>query len=349
MSAFPISAARGGPVLRLSLSLVGVAGLALALSAAPKVSETRLSREGYLMGTILEIEAVGRERAGLEEAVASAFRAVEEAENRLSNWKQDSELSKANREAAREPVRLSPATFRVLQETFRLAEETDGAFDPTVGAVTEALGLTGGPPDPERARALAGTVGWSRAVLEPAGRTLFFRVPGSAIDTGGFGKGEALDRASAALLRGGVAAARLNFGGQILLVHPGTPAGRRSGFGSVAVAAPDESGAILCRFQAPGGSVSTSGDSEKPGHLIDPQTGTAAAFHGSVTVLADTGLRADALSTALFVKGLPAGLLFAQRQGIPALFIEREGETFSIASSSGFPPAACSAEARRLP
>ena len=332
--------------LRLSLGLAALTLLAVARPPARETPEARVVRERYLMGTVLEIDAVGSERAALEGAVTAAFRAVADVEGRLSNWKRESELSRANRAAGREAVSLSPATFRSLRAALDLAEVTDGAFDPTVGALTEALGLTGEPADPERARSLKGTVGWFHVVLEPSTRTLFFRMPGAAIDSGAFGKGEALDAAAAELRRGGALAARLNFGGQILLIGSSTLSGRRRGFPEVAVAAPEDSGAILCRFLAPDGSVSTSGDSEKPGHLIDPRTGQAAAFHGSVTVLADTGLRADALSTALFVKGVRDGLLFADRRGIPALFVVRQGKTFSIAASRAFPALSGSAAAR---
>ncbi|HSS44254.1 MAG TPA: FAD:protein FMN transferase [Thermoanaerobaculia bacterium] len=333
--------------MRLSLGLASLTLLALAAPPGGEIAEARVVRERYLMGTVLEIDALGRERAAIEETVAEAFRAVEDVEGRLSNWRRESELSRANRAAGREAVRLSPATFRSLRAALDLAEETGGAFDPTVGAVTQALGLTGEPAHGERARALAPTVGWFNIVLEPSARTLFFRMPGAAIDSGAFGKGEALDAAAAALRRGGALAARLNFGGQILLIGSGTPSGRRRGFPEVTVAAPENPGAILCRFVARDGSVSTSGDSEKPGHLIDPRTGQAAAFHGSVTVLADTGLRADALSTALFIKGAREGLLFADRRGIPALFVVRGGKTLSIVSSRVFPALSCSAAAER--
>ena len=343
---FPATGA-AARVLRLSLGLAALALLAVAAPPGRDIANVRVVRGRYLMGTVLEIDAAGRERGALEAAVGEAFRAVEEVDSRLSNWRRDSELSRANRAAAHEAVRLSPAAFRTLRKALDLAEETDGAFDPTVGRVTMALGLTGEPADPERARALAGTVGWFHLALKASEHTLLFRVPGAAVDSGAFGKGEALDAAAAALRHGGVEAARLNFGGQILLVGSTTPCGRRRGFPEVAVAAPGTSGTILCRFVAGDGSVSTSGDSEKPGHLIDPRTGQAALFHGSVTVLADTGLRADALSTALFVKGLPEGLRFADRRGIPALFVRREGETFSIASSRSFPAVSCAAPIER--
>lgn len=320
-----------GFLLRLSLGL-SVAASLLAAALASRASgpaEGRVLRAQYRMGTVLEIDAVGdgAARARTEEAVANAFAAVGGVEARLSNWNPDSELSRVNRSAARAPVALSPATFRSLSAALELAAESDGAFDPTVGGVTAALGLTGLPVSPQRAAGAAAAVGYRFARLEPEARLLAFERPGVSIDSGAFGKGEALDRAAAALRRAGVEAARLNFGGQILVLGAATRPGRKHRFGWLAVAAPDLSGRIACRIVAGEGSLSTSGDAEKPGHLIDPRTGRAAAFHGSASVVADTALRADALSTALFVLGPEEGVAFADRRGIPALFLSsRAGE-----------------------
>jgi thiamine biosynthesis lipoprotein len=289
------------------------------------------------MGTVLEIEAFGGERKRTEEAVSAAFREVEEVERRLSNWREDSELSRANTVAARAPVALSRETWWSLFRALVLARETQGAFDPTVGAVTEALGLTGAVPDPTRARIEA--VGWRNALLDPASRTLRFAVSGAAIDSGGFAKGEALDRALAALRRRGVRAARLNFGGQIAVAGSATLAGVRARLGRVGVADPRAgSRREIARFNMGDGSVSTSGVSERPGHLLDPRTGVPAPFSGSVTVVADTALRADALSTALFVMGPRVGLAFAEARGVAALYLLPAPTGWTILASRAFPP-----------
>jgi thiamine biosynthesis lipoprotein len=286
------------------------------------------------MGTVLEIDAFGADRISTEAAVTAAFEAVDDVERRLSNWRADSELSLAN--ATSRPFLLSPRTFRSLSVALSLARETDGAFDPTVGAITEALGLTGREPDPRRARPEA--VGWQKACLDARARTLFFATAGGSIDSGGFGKGEALDRALLELGRHGVGAARLNFGGQISLVGTATAVARREDLGEVSIAEP-RSGSTreLCRFSPGDGSVSTSGVSERPGHIVDPRTLTAVHFAGSVTVIADTGTRADALSTALFVLGPTAGISFADRRGIAALFVVPRGEGWELLSSREFP------------
>lgn len=303
--------------LRLSLCLIGCAGLAAAGATAVSSGDDRVARARYAMGTLLEIEALSPDGDSAEAGVAAAFRAVEEVEQRLSNWREDSELSLANLSAVLRPAALSAATYRSLFRALSIARETDGTFDPTVAGANS---------------------GWENAWLDPHARTLFFGRPGGAIDSGGFGKGEGLDHALVALARHGVTAARLNFGGQISLSGTATRAARRRGLGKVAVAVPREgSSRELGRFSPGDGSVSTSSQSERPGHIRDPRTGASAPFRGSVTVVADTGFAADALSTALFVLGPDAGRHFADRRGIAALYVVPRGEGWALFPSVRFP------------
>jgi thiamine biosynthesis lipoprotein len=287
-------------------------GGAVACGKDPEVA--RVTRARAVMGTVLEIDAMGPSPVVTERAVAAAFAAVDDVDRRLSNWRVDSELSLANAAGPGRPIAVSPATWRSLSRAFDVARETEGAFDPTVGVATGAR-----------------TVGWENVLLDSEGCTLTFDVAGGAIDSGGFGKGEALDRAVVELRRRGVIAARLNFGGQISIV------GDR--FGSISIAEPRAgSRRELCAFRVEDASVSTSSVSERPGHIIDPRTGRAPLFEGSVTVVADNGLRADALSTALFVLGPEAGLELADRRSIAALFaIPRPAGGWDLVASDCFP------------
>lgn len=305
--------------LRLSLCLISVGAVAIAGSAAfsRDGTDTRVSRTRYAMGTLLEIEAYAADPHSAEAGVVAAFRAVEEVEQRLSNWRPDSELSVANHAAAAGPSPLTAPTYRSLYRALSFARETGGAFDPTVGRTH---------------------VGWENARLDPQERTLLFVRPGGAIDSGGFGKGEGLDHALAALARHGVTAARLNFGGQVSLAGSSTRVARRLRLDEVAVAEPRAgSSRELGRFSPGDGSVSTSAQSERPGHIRDPRSGGPAPFAGSVTVVSDTGFGADALSTALFVLGPQAGIDYADRRGIAALYVVPRGEGWQLVTSAHFP------------
>lgn len=308
--------------LRLSLCLSAFAGVAAAVAvagarAASREDDVSVKRTRFAMGTLLEIEAFGPVPDSVEQGVAAAFRAVEEVEGRLSNWRAGSELSVANRIARIGPAPLSAATYRSLFRALAFARETGGAFDPTAGSAA---------------------AGWRNALLDRDAGTLRFARADGAIDSGGFGKGEGLDHALAALARHGVTAARLNFGGQISLAGTATRPARRRRLEEVAVAEPLAGSAReLGRFSPGDGSVSTSSQAEKPGHIRDPRTGGPALFGGSVTVVADTGFAADALSTALFVLGPAEGLAFADRSGVAALYVIPRGNGWRLAPSARFP------------
>jgi thiamine biosynthesis lipoprotein len=129
-----------------------------------------------------------------------------------------------------------------------------------------------------------------------------------------------------AVLAAGADAALVNFGGQILAVGTnGEPAWR------VTVADPairERAAATLAVME---GSVATTSQSERMavvegdtlGHVLDPRTGTPVPAWGSVTVVDADPLRADVLSTALFVLGPAEGWAWAEDHRIAALFLER--------------------------
>jgi hypothetical protein len=120
-------------------------------------------------------------------------------------------------------------------------------------------------------------------------------------EEGGFAKGLALDRIQEQLqrelsdpLQAGLKVS-LNFGGQIL--HCG------SGRKQVILGRPQFRNERTLEFWVQNESVSTSGQIEKPGHIIDPKTGLSAPDLGTATALHSSSELADMVSTALLVMG----------------------------------------------
>ena len=71
-------------------------------------------------------------------------------------------------------------------------------------------------------------------------------------------------------------------------------------------------------------------------HILDPRTGRPVERRaGSVTVLADSCLEADAWATALYVLGPDEGLELAEQRGIPALFLTASPDGTVAAVASG--------------
>lgn len=320
---------RSALALRLSLGLMVAGSLGNAPPSLPPserpsrpgaVVERRVAAMGTLFSLSLEAASRNEGLAASEAAVA----AVERVEALLSTWRPGGPLDRLNGEPPGQDLEVGTDVAAVLERVLDLARRTDRAFDPTVLPLVRAWDIRGRgrvPADDELARASAAT-GPELFRCDPARGTARRLAEGAAIDEGAWGKGWALDVAGDVLRARGVRSATLDLGGQLLAL----------GRARIRVADPRARTRPAAVLEISGGSVSTSGDSERSlvaggrriGHLLDPRTGRPARDFGSATVVAPTGLVADVLSTALFVAGPERGPALSERlrrEGIEHRFL----------------------------
>ncbi|HET7292425.1 MAG TPA: FAD:protein FMN transferase [Vicinamibacteria bacterium] len=278
-------------------------GLACVAAGAEPAREMRV-----LMGTTAEVQVWGA--AAPAAALDAAFSELVAVDDAMSIWK-ETPLVRLNREGA---LDAPPGLLVVLRTALDIAHATDGAFDPTVGA------LAGARTDAERARQLT-RVGYSRVCIE--GPRVWLE-PGTALDLGGIAKGYAADQALAALRSGGARAGLVNLGTSSLGV-----------FGTPLVVEVPGAGAPLGSFRVEEAAVSSSGGSEKPGHVLDPRTGRPAEGVVLATVVAATGIEADALSTALYVRGAE-GLALLPARGAEGFVLVRDSDGLVMRTTPGF-------------
>lgn len=327
------------PLLLLSLLAAAYSTAACGTvepAAGPDRGGERVERSLALMGTILELTVEARDRPTALTASERAVRALETTEARLSTWRSDSELSKLNATPAHEPFPMSRELTAELTAARRWWLETDGRFDPGVGGLVQAWGLREGGRRPVQAELTQAQAVGGLASLSLDGRNATREHAGLILEEGGFGKGAGLDAALSALRQAGATRAVLDLGGQVALFGPGPF--------RVAVAHPDDRDRPLLEVSLDGGSLATSGNSERGivvdgehlGHVLDPRTGQPVPDFGSITVWAPNALTADCLSTALYVAGPDAALAWvAERPGIEVIVIERAGETLRVRASNG--------------
>ncbi|HSU84067.1 MAG TPA: FAD:protein FMN transferase [Thermoanaerobaculia bacterium] len=291
---------------------------------------TLVERRVMLMGTALDIEVEAADRPAALAASERAVEALEAAEARLSTWRDDTELARLNRTPVGEPRTLSPALARDLQAARSCWGETGGAFDPGVGALVRAWGLRSGGriPDPAELRAANGASGLR---LHDG---VAVREKDLLLEEGGWGKGAGLVDALEALKRDGVARASLDLGGQVAVL----------GGWEIPVADPRRRDRSVAVLKVDGGSVSTSGNSERGivvegkrlGHILDPRTGHPAPDFGSLTVWTADPLRADCLSTGLYVLGPERALAWAaDHPGVEVLVLRTDGDRLRALASPG--------------
>ncbi len=268
---------------------------------------------------------------------------LERVDRGMSNWRDDSEISLLNRSEA-ETTPVSPELARVLEAALRVHRESGGAFDVTVGPLLALWGF-GPRGDPETPpptdRELGETrrrVGSDRLALSGA-RTLVRNAPGMEIDLSGIAKGYAADRVHEALREAGSGEHLVEIGGEI----------RLAGAWRIGLETPVPGLAreVARSFRVSDLGIATSGgyrdfrsDPAAGGfltHILDPRVGRPVARPaGSVTVLDDSALEADAWATALYALGPEEGATLAERLGIAALFltVTPEGEIREHSSST---------------
>src|SRR5439155_22045956 len=89
-----------------------------------------LAREA--MGTRFELVLYGKRPAALRAAGEEALNEIERLDKQLNLYNPTSTIAHINARAAREPVRVEPGVFHLLEHAQRLHEETGGAFDITI-------------------------------------------------------------------------------------------------------------------------------------------------------------------------------------------------------------------------
>ena len=296
-----------GPSLLLAAALAPLAPLG---EPAP---DERVERHLAAMGTWLELVCEAEDRSTALAASEAAARAIEAVENRLSTWRDDSELARFNRHPVGESFAMSPELAADLLFARELVRETRGAFDPAIGALVGAWGLRQGGRQPAATELEAALAASGFAHLHFAEQRAQRLHAGVTLEEGGFGKGLALDHAVEAARATGARAGHVDLGGQIAMLGKTET--------SFAIAHPEQRDATCLSVTIDGGSLATSGNSERGivvqgvrrSHLLDPRTGRPAPDFGSVTVWSSSAARADALSTALFVMGPQKAIAFAKQ------------------------------------
>jgi thiamine biosynthesis lipoprotein len=154
-------------------------------------------REEAIMGTAIVVELWSDDDASGEAAIAAVMAEMHRIDRAMSPHKDDSELSRINREAGAAPVRLSDEMTGLLTRAESFARLTGGAFDITYAAVGQLYDYRAGVrPSAEALARACRAVGWRGLALDRGARTVRFTRPGMRIDLGGFAKGYAVDNAA---------------------------------------------------------------------------------------------------------------------------------------------------------
>ncbi len=302
-----------GPVDRRAFLTFGLGGLVVA--ALPRALAGRkrvVSRTVPVMATIAEIRVVvdgEREVPRAEAAIAAALDELYAVDRTMTRFSRNSEVGRANVEAASHAVPLGAATAAVVARALHWADRSGGIFDPCLGEASELWDVRRRhePPAVREVRRFAGRGLYRRLELDRAGggTRVYYHSPDIALDLGGIAKGWAVDRAADALRAHGVRDGLVNLAGHLYALGQS----ERGDAWEVGVQSPTDPNGIVARFPLSDGAVATSGDyrqffdyhGRRFHHILDPRTGEPRVTgEHTVTVWAPTCIDADAGATAVF-------------------------------------------------
>ena len=306
---------------------------------------------GYqlVMGTFTHVVVVADDSATAKKCVAAALEEINRIDELMSDFKSNSDIGRANAEAARHPVQVSESTYEVLRKSVEFSQLTDGAFDVTVGPLVDLFRTakkTGAAPSEEQVAQARTKVGFEKLELDDQNRTVRFSVEGMRLDLGAIAKGYAVDKAAEAAQRCGAIGAMVDIGGNIRCI--GSPPKGRDHW-LIGVQDPNSAvegvggGGLLFTLKITNASMATSGDYQqfaliegrRYSHILDPHTGISAEGLSSVTIITDNATDADALSTAVSVMGRQKGLALIEKlPGTEAILIS-SAPKYEITKTSG--------------
>ena len=272
------------------------------------------------MATRFEVALHGAPEAILRAAAEEALAEITRLEGMLSLYQPTSEIAHINTRGDREPVRVSPEVFSLLEHCAALGEQTEGCFDITLAPLMRCwrfMNDSGAAPSDAALAAARALCGWPQLRLDPEHTTVQLATNGAMLDLGSVGKGYALEQAATLLQENEFE----NF-----LIHGGTSTVCARGVQAdgepwrIAVEHPDADQPPLSIVDLQNESLSVSGIGGKSfiddagveqGHVIDPRTGRPTQAARVAAVVCSSATVSDAWATALLVVpnlDLPAGI-----------------------------------------
>jgi thiamine biosynthesis lipoprotein len=252
------------------------------------------------MATIYEIFIVNEDASYAQQAAQEAFGELERLELELSRFIENSDISRLNRLAANQPLRIGLDAFECLKLAARIFAETNGAFEVTVGPLLKCwlnpdkTLRTPAVAELEQARQ---RVGMSLLELDESQYTVKLKSSPVLVDLGAIGKGYAVDVLAKLLQEWDIDTALIH-GGTSSVFALGAPPGKKGW--PLTLSNPFNRQITLARLHLRNQAVSGSG-LQKGQHIIDPRTGQPLQGKRAAWAIAPDAASTDAISTAFMI------------------------------------------------
>lgn len=321
----------------LILLLIAALFIGCSSNSSPENSVTQdpISKTEFFMGTVVTITLYDSDDTSI---LDKAFKTIKEIEELVSINTSNTELDSVNNAAGKNPIQVSNTTFNIIEKGLEYSKLSNGAFDITVGPLVKlwSIGLPEAKlPTQEEIDNTIPLVDYTKLELDSSNRTVFLKESNMVIDLGSIAKGYAADEVVNILKENGVKSAIIDLGGNIY-AYGLKPLGSDWKIG---IQDPFSTrGDIIGILPVNNKTIVTSGIYErvyeengvKYHHLLNPDTGYPFDNDiAGVSIITESSIDADALSTTVFSKGLFNGLDFVESlDSVDAIFISKDKKVY---------------------
>lgn len=274
------------------------------------------------MGTVINIRLFG---PGGEENSKLVIENINETEKALlSRNEKNSDIDRINAAPGTE-VSVSAETAEIISKSLDISKKCEGVFDISIGEITKLWDFGGENQKLPSSEEIADKLNSVRYSSVRVTDTNVRIAEGQSLDLGAVGKGAACDRIKTLLSATNTDSAVISVGGSLLLYG-------KKDF-NIGIVNPENDKESMATLRISDTFVSTSGNYEKffveegktYHHILDATTGYPADSRlSSVTVICDSGVISDALSTACYVLGYNLSLSLLEEYDAQAVFVFKD-------------------------
>lgn len=284
----------------------------------------------FAMDTFMNYKLYGN---NAEKTIEEIKLYVSSLEQKLSLYKEDSEVSQINKNAGKEFVKVSDETFEILSYAKKLCEDSNGTLDITIAPLTTLWNInseTPKVPTLEDINIKKQLVDFNDIILDKSTNSVKLKKEGQAIDLGGFAKGYVCEKAVEICKKNKVKSGIISIGGNVALVGKKTI--------SVGITVPEiDKVGTFAKVNLKNTIIATSGGYERYfeengiiyEHIINPHSGFPAESDLiSVSVISNDGIITDAFSTRLYIEGLQSVKNLLEDENVGIIAVDEEKNVY---------------------
>lgn len=279
-----------------------------------KYEKQEVVKNSYALGTLINLKAYGN---NAQKAIDEALERLNDIDDKMSAFKENSEISKITLVAGRSMEFVSDDTYFVVKKAIEYSRILEGTFDPTIRPLVKLWSIgTKEERIPEEAeiKEVKNLVNYKDVILDESNKSIMLKQKDQALDVGGIAKGFAADEVRDIFIQNKIKSALIDLGGNIFAL--GSKEHNKPW--KVGIQNPFKPrGESIAVLSIKNKSVVTSGNYEryfmKYGkrfhHIINPRTGYPSESQIiSATIISDNSIDGDGLSTGIYILGVDKSL-----------------------------------------